>query len=513
MASGRPASGAPGTRSGAVGAGVLSRMAPEFGGPEVYRGLGRLPHEAPYTRAPVARAGIREGIEAVTRARELADSGGTLGRAFRKAALAQLAAALREGQREWEEALRADLGAPAFETWATQTGFVLAEIRHARRRLGGWMRPRRVGTPLAVLPARSRVEPAPRGVVLVIAPWNYPLQLSLAPAVGAIAAGNTVVIKPSEHAPATARRLAERIPAALPRGLVEVVEGGPETARALLDQKFDHILFTGSRRTGALVAEAAGRSLTPVTLELGGKCPALVDRSANLELAARRLAWGKFLNAGQTCVAPDFVLVPEERLDAFAGLLRGVVERGYGARPDQSPDYGRIVHRGHFERLEGLMDGLPVLAGGERDAERLYFAPTLTGPWPERHPAGREEIFGPILPLVPYGDLDEGLAELARHPDPLALYVFSKRGDPIRRAARTIRSGAVVTNDCVLHCANPALPFGGVGTSGHGSYHGRHGFELFSQPRAVLRGAGWLDPPVRYPPYRGKLGLLRLLLR
>ena len=447
------------------------------------------------------------------RARRLVESGQTTSRRFRSEALAALAAVLREHRETWEEAVRADLGAPAFETWATQTGLVLAEIRHARRNLRRWMRPRRVGTPLAVMPARSRIEPAPIGVVLVIAPWNYPLQLSLAPAVAAIAAGNAVVIKPSEHAPQTAGKLAELAPAALPPGLVQVVEGGPETARALIGQGFDHVLFTGSRRAGAVVAEAAGRSLTPVTLELGGKCPALVDPSADLRLAARRLAWAKFLNAGQTCVAPDFVLVPADRYDEFSARLGENLERFYGGAPADSPDYGRIVHETHFRRLERLLSGLPLLRGGERDAERLHFGPTVTGPWPDGHAAQREEIFGPIRPLLPYRNLDEALAEIRAHPDPLALYVFARRREPIRRAAAALRSGALVTNDAVVHCANPSLPFGGVGRSGHGAYHGVHGFDLLSQRRAVLNAVTWLDPPVRYPPYRGKLGLLRLLLR
>ncbi len=447
------------------------------------------------------------------RARRLVASGKTASRAFRSEALGTLAGLLRDQRRTWENALRDDLGAPAFETWATQTGLVLAEIRHARRHLRRWMRSRRVGTPLAVMPALSRVEPAPVGAVLVIAPWNYPLQLTLAPAVAAIAAGNAVIIKPSEHAPATARKLAELVPPALPPGLVQVVEGGPDTARELVTQGFDHVLFTGSRRVGALVAEAAGRCLTPVTLELGGKCPAILDRSANLRVAARRLAWAKFLNAGQTCVAPDFVLVPEERFDEFVQMLGRNLDRFYGGAPARSPDYGRIVHRDHFQRLEGLLTGLRLLKGGDRDLERLYFGPTITGPWPAEHPAAREEIFGPILPLLPYRDFDEALEEIGMHPDPLALYVFSRRREPVRRAASALRSGALVTNDAVVQCANPALPFGGVGKSGHGNYHGVHGFDLLSHSRAVLNAATWLDPPVRYPPYRNRLGLLRLLLR
>ena len=473
------------------------------------RDPGRGAGSSLYSARPVAE----DAQQAVGRARALADSGATASRAFRTDALASLAALLRDRRSVWEEALRADLGSPAFEAWAAQIGLVLAEIRHARRHLRRWMRPRRVPTPLAVMPARSRIEPGPLGVVLVIAPWNYPLQLTLAPAVAAIAAGNAVVVKPSEHAPATARALAELVPAALPKGLLEVVPGPPETGAALLGERFDHILFTGSRRVGTRVAEAAGRTLTPVTLELGGKCPAVVDRSADLRLAARRIAWGKFLNAGQTCVAPDFVLVPAERAEEFTGLLGRALDCFYGPAPEQSPDYARIGHRAHFERLVGLLDGLPLRRGGDHSAKTLYFAPTLTGPWPAGHPAGQEEIFGPILPIAPYRSFPEALAGLQRHPDPLALYVFARRREPARLAAESVRSGALVVNDTVVHCANPALPFGGVGRSGYGAYHGRRGFERFSHRRAVVATAGRLDPPVRYPPYAGKLGLIRRLLR
>ena len=377
------------------------------------------------------------------RARGLVESGETTPRSFRSEALRALAAVLRDQRDTWEDALRADLGAPAFETWATQTGLVLAEIRHARRHLWRWMRPRRVGTPLAVMPARSRIEPAPVGVVLVIAPWNYPLQLSLAPAVAAIAAGNAVVIKPSEHAPRTAGKLAELLPAALTPGLFQVVEGGPETAQALIGQGFDHVLFTGSRRAGALVAEAAGRRLTPVTLELGGKCPALVDRSADLRVTARRLAWAKFLNAGQTCVAPDFVLVPEDRYDEFARLLGENLDRFYGGAPAKSPDYGRIVHETHFRRLERLLPGLPLLWGGERDPERRYFGPTITGAVARRAPgAARGDLRAhPAAPPLP--EPRGGARRDRRTPGPAgALRVFPAAGAHSARGGRPAFRGA-----------------------------------------------------------------------
>lgn len=376
------------------------------------------------------------------------------------------------------------------------------------------MRPERVGSPLALLPSRSRIEPAPLGVVLVIAPWNYPLQLSLAPAVAALAAGNTVVLKPSEHAPATAALLAELLPAALPEGLVEVVPGGPDVGAALGGSgAFDHILFTGSRGVGARVAEAAGRTLTPVTLELGGKCPVLLDETASLRVAARRIAWGKFLNAGQTCVAPDFALVPSNRAERFHRELGRALDRFYGPDPEQSPDYARIAHRAHFDRLARLLEGLPIRRGGTRDRETLYFAPTVTGPWPDGHAAGREEIFGPILPVLPYDTLDQAITLAAELPPPLALHIFTHRRRVARRVAAAVRSGAVLVNDAVLHCANPALPFGGVGASGYGAYHGVHGFDRLSQPRAWLTSLPWFDIPLRYPPYRGKLPILRRILR
>lgn len=452
--------------------------------------------------------------ESVARARRLAASGAAGDWAFRRRALGTLHRLLLERRSDWEAALESDLGTPPFEAWAAQTGLVAQEIRHARRRLKRWMRPVRVSTALAALPARSRIESAPVGVVLVVAPWNYPLQLSLAPVVAAIAAGNTVVVKPSEHAPATSALLRDLVPPALPPGLVEVIEGGPETGDELVRSGwFDHIVFTGGRGTGARVAAAAGRTLTPVTLELGGKCPVLLDETANLRVAARRLAWAKFLNAGQTCVAPDFVLVPRRREDRFRTELFRALDRFYGEDPSRNPDYARIVHRAHYDRLADLIEGLPVLRGGGRDPETLHFPPTVTGPWPKGHRAASEEIFGPILPLLPYSDLDDGLRELTRHPDPLALYVFSRRRRVVRRAAAAVRSGAVVVNDAVIHCANPSLPFGGVGRSGFGAYHGVHGFDRLSQPRAWLSAFSWFDLPLRYPPYRGKLPLLRRLLR
>lgn len=451
--------------------------------------------------------------EIVERARERARSVLLDSPSARRDRLREIGEVLKSRREECEEALRRDRGAPPFEAWATEIGLVLAEIRYARRRLRRWMRPRFARTPVALLPSLSWNEARPVGAVLVIAPWNYPLQLALAPAVSALAAGNAVVIKPSEFAPATAEWLRERLPAALPAGILEVVPGGPEVGEGLVEAGFDHIVFTGNRRIGARVAAAAGRRLTPVTLELGGKCPAFVDETANLKTAARRIAWAKFLNAGQTCLAPDFVLVPESRHEEFADLLAANLRRFYGDHPASSPDYARIGHRAHFDRLVGLLDGLPLRYGGETDPESLTFAPTLTGPWPPGHAAATEEIFGPLLPLLPYAALPDAYAELERHRDPLALYVFSRSAATVERAATIVRSGALAVNDAVLQCANPSLPFGGVGRSGFGAYHGRFGFERLSYRRARLSALPWFEVPVRFPPYAGKEGLIRRLLR
>ncbi len=465
-----------------------------------------------YTRAPLDENLDGAARDAIRRARTLAASGATLPHTFRDRALKGIGRMLRAHRSDFEAALEGDLGKGAFESWATEMGLVLGEVRHARRHLRQWMRPASRPSPPALLPARSRVEPVPLGVVLVIAPWNYPLQLSLAPVVAAIAAGNTVVLKPSELAPQTAGLLARLLPETLPEGLVAIVRGGPETGAALVRENFDHILFTGSRRTGAEVAEAAGRMLTPVTLELGGKCPAVVDDSADIVLAARRIAWGKFLNAGQTCVAPDYVLAPEHRVADFIRLLQQNLKRFYGEDPATSPDYARIVNGDHLNRLLGLLHGLPIHAGGASDPPQRYLAPTVTGPWPEHHPAGREEIFGPILPVIPYRTREDALARIAENPEPLALYHFGSLRSPLGRAVRRIPGGALVVRDTVLHCANPWLPFGGTGRSGVGAYHGRYGFDRLSRPRAVFVGSR-LDLPIRYPPYAGKLGLIRFLLR
>lgn len=449
----------------------------------------------------------------VGRQREFFAGGGTRGLKERAKALENLRRLLREGEAELLAALKADLGKPEAEAYLSEIAFVEGEIAFALKRLKSWNRPRRVRTGWLTFPASGRVVPSPYGAVLIIGPWNYPLQLLLAPLVGALAAGNTAVLKPSELAPETSRVLAGLVGERFDPGRLAVVEGGAKTARELLEQSFDYIFYTGSSRVGRLVMAAAAERLTPVTLELGGKNPCILDRDFDLGLAARRIAWGKFFNAGQTCVAPDYLLVPEELEIPLIEELKSAVRSFYGDDPRSSPDYGRIVNEKHHARLSGLLDGAEIAFGGESDPAENYLAPTAVRNIPECHPLLEEEIFGPILPLIPYRTLDEALEFVSRRPRPLALYLFSADRGQQRRVIAETASGGVCLNDTVSQILPPALPFGGVGESGMGSYHGRAGFETFSRPRSVLSRSTRLDPRFRYPPYRTPLRTLKKIVR
>lgn len=428
-------------------------------------------------------------------------SGRTQDIRWRKAALADLRRFLRGEADAITEALRADLGRPPVEAWTAEVGLVRSEVDHAVQNLDRWARPRRVSVPLLVQPGRAWVQPEPLGTVLILGPWNYPIQLVLAPLVAALAAGNTALLKPSELAPASAAVLAERLPRYLDPEAVRVVTGGPEVAEALSRIPFDHVFFTGGGTIGRKVMAAAAAHLTPVTLELGGKSPAIVDESADLEVAARRVAWGRFMNAGQTCVAPDYALVQRSVAPRFRDALVAAVRGLYGDVPRQSPDYGRIVSARHLARLEGLLEGQDVVLGGQSEPEERYLAPTIVWDPDPGSPLMQEEIFGPILPVLPVDSLDEAVAFVARRPPPLALYLFSSRGEAAEQVALGTRSGGFVVNDVVVHLMIHELPFGGVGASGMGRYHGQAGFETFSSLRAHLRRGTRLDPAIRYPPY------------
>ncbi|MHA3682838.1 aldehyde dehydrogenase family protein [Leucobacter sp. HY1908] len=421
-------------------------------------------------------AGLRHGF----------DRGLTRPEAWRRAQLVRLRTLLVDRSDDFERALQQDLGKSATEAQLTEIGFLIAEIDHALGALKRWMRPRRVPVPAALQPASAKVVPEPLGVALVIAPWNYPLMLALSPVLGAIAAGNAVVIKPSELAPATSALLAQLLPDALDRRAVAVVEGGVEETTALLHEKFDHIFYTGNGRVGRIVARAAAEHLTPVTLELGGKSPVFVDGTAHLPDVAKRIAWGKFMNAGQTCVAPDYVLGEPETLRQLVPHLERAIHDLYGSATAQNPDYGRIVNDAHFERLVGYLACGRVAVGGGHDPDQRHIEPTVLTGVDADSAVMRDEIFGPILPLVEVDSLDAAIAFVSGRDKPLAAYVFSDDARVRARWERETSSGALGFGVPVLHLATPALPFGGVGESGTGAYHGERSFRVFSHEKAVL---------------------------
>jgi aldehyde dehydrogenase (NAD+) len=449
----------------------------------------------------------------VGRLRASFDSGRTRPLSWRREQLKRMKAMLVEREDDLLEALRVDLGKPATEAWATDIGIVISEIEHALRHLRRWTRPERVWAPLATRPGKARIVREPLGVVLVIAPWNYPVQLLLSPLIGAIAAGNCAVGKPSEVSARTSATLARLIPEYLDRDCIAIVEGGVPETQALLAEPWDHILYTGNGRVARVVMEAAAKHLTPVTLELGGKSPVIIDRDANLEVAARRVAWGKFLNAGQTCIAPDYVLVNRDVEDRFVELVRRSIFDFYGDDPKASPDYARIVNDQHFQRLVGLLDSGRPAVGGDHDASQRYLAPTVLRDVAPDAAIMQDEIFGPVLPVIPVTDIDEAVAFVNERDKPLALYVFTGSGDTQRRVIDSTSSGGAAVNSTMFHVAVPGLPFGGVGPSGMGSYHGKASFDTFTHRKSVLRKTTRPDPDLAYPPYtKRKDKLLRRFL-
>ncbi len=464
--------------------------------------------------AAVAEVGVHEGaLHLVARLRATFREGVTQPLSWRRAQLEALERFLDREEEAILEALTMDLGKPRYEAVTGELSVVHGELREALRQLERWTRPEPVSVPMVHQPGRARIEREPLGVVLIIGPWNYPLQLVLAPLVSAIAAGNCAVLKPSEHAPATTALLAAKLGEYLDPAAVAVVPGAVAESQALLAQRFDHVFFTGGGRVGRLVLQAAAEHLTPVTLELGGKSPAIVDASADIEVAARRIAWGRFYNAGQTCVAPDYVLVDRSVAAPFRAALERTLDRFYGERPEASPDFARIVNRQHLKRLQGLLEGVTVVRGGEVDEAERYMAPTVVWDPPLDSALMQEEIFGPILPVIPVDGLEQALDIVVDRPAPLSLYLFARGRRVAERVRRATRSGGMVINDVIVHLTVPGLPFGGVGPSGMGSAHGRAGFETFSQQRSVMSHSTWFDPPVRYPPYTdAKLRISRRLL-
>lgn len=456
--------------------------------------------------------------DVVARLRATWDSGVTRPLAWRLAQLDALKRMCVEHEGAIAEALGEDLGKPYIEAFSTEIHYVIGEVEYISKRLGKWMKPEKVSTPLVTQPGSSKIYREPLGVALVISPWNYPFQLAVAPLLGALAAGNCVVLKPSEVAPATSRILADLLPQYLSPDAVAVIEGAVPETTALLAERFDHIFYTGNGAVGRIVMAAAAKHLTPVTLELGGKSPVYVDPSTDLEVAARRIAWGKWSNAGQTCVAPDYLLVHQSIYDAFLDQLKKTLTEFYGEDPKQSPDYGRVINARHHGRLLKLLDDKAgeLVTGGPATADEAsrYLAPTvLKGTDPESAIMA-DEIFGPILPTLPVTGVDEAVHFINRKPKPLALYIFANDKQVQQDILHRTSAGGGAINHCMMHLAVPALPFGGVGESGMGAYHGRDSFEIFSHRRSVLSKPTAVDPALLYPPYtEKKVKWLKRLLR
>lgn len=433
---------------------------------------------------------------------------------FRREALRTLRRALKEFEPRLKEALQADLGKCATEAYMSEIGMTLSGLRDALAHLRRWSRPRRVLPPLAQFPSTARIIPEPYGVTLVMSPWNYPVLLSLDPLVASIAAGNCCILKPSELAPHVAAVLDDMLSASFPQDFVAVVQGGVDVCRNLLAQHVDYIFFTGSPSVGKEVMQAAARHLTPVTLELGGKSPCVVEESANIRLAARRIAFGKVLNAGQTCVAPDYVLIHHSRREEFINAFRQAVQDMLGEHPLQNAAYTRIVNHRHFERLMGLMAGARASVGGQGDEESLRIEPTLLEDVTTDSPCMQQEIFGPLLPILSYENREEAESFILSRPRPLACYLFTSDRESEKQMLSTLSFGGGCINDTIIHLAVPGLPFGGVGNSGMGAYHGETGFRTFTHEKSVLRKATWLDLPFRYQPFSTfKDTVLRLFLR
>ena len=451
-----------------------------------------------------SETGFTQGSEDVARIvrkqKEFFASAQTRSIDFRLEQLKQLKSAVIRYQSKIVEAVKSDLGRPEFEAYFEIAS--LAEINLALKQLKKWSKPKKVKTPIEQFPSSAWIEPQPLGVVLIIAPWNYPFQLTISPLVGAIASGNCAIVKPSEYAPHTSSVVAEMIQDCLDPRHVAVIEGGLSISQQLLSEKFDHIFFTGSSNVGRVVMRAAAEHLTPVTLELGGKSPCIVDSQANLSVAAKRITWGKFINAGQTCVAPDYLLIDCKVKEEFLALIKKNITDFYGQEPFTSPDYGRIINQKHLNRLSGFLQDGQIVCGGQVNPQELYIAPTIVDQVQWSDSVMQEEIFGPILPVIEYENLEQAIASVNERPKPLALYFFSKNPAKIQQVLHSTSSGGVCINDVVMHLAIQDLPFGGVGESGMGSYQGKASFDNFSHYRSILKKAFWLDLDWRYAPYK-----------
>lgn len=438
----------------------------------------------------------------VERQREYFREGGTRSLEFRISMLRKLQDAVKNNEDIFNEAMKKDMNKCPSEVYMTEIGIVLEELRFHIKHLSRWMRDKKVPTPLSHFPAKSFISPQPYGVVLIMSPWNYPIQLCLGPLIGAISAGCTAVVKPSAYAPATSHAIAQMLGSVYPEEYIAVVEGGRQENTMLLEEKFDYIFFTGSPAVGRQVMENAARNLTPVTLELGGKSPVIVDKTADLKLAAKRIAFGKVLNAGQTCVAPDYLFIHRDIKDEFIILYKHALETFFPG--NEMDDMNTIINEKHFERITRLLDSGKIVEGGNTDIARRFIQPTLLDDVKLDSPIMQEEIFAPILPIITYEDINECIDYIIKQPKPLALYLFTDNYDIEKQVLNKCSFGGGCINDTIIHIATHHMGFGGVGNSGMGSYHGKKSFDTFTHYRSILKKANWLDVPIRYRPYSRK---------
>lgn len=446
--------------------------------------------------------------------RQFFATGKTFDVGFRIRMLTRLEKAIVKYEDDLCTAIHSDLGKSKSEAYMCEIGLTLSELRYMRSHVRGWSRDHRVLSPIAQFHAKSFTVQEPYGVVLVMSPWNYPVLLTLEPLIGVIAAGNCCVVKPSAYSPETSRVMAKLIREAFPEQYVAVVEGGRKENQSLLEQKFDYIFFTGGVTVGKLVMEKASAHLTPVTLELGGKSPCIVDKTANLKLAAKRIVFGKYLNCGQTCVAPDYILVEHDVHDKLVGYIKKEIHRMYGADPLNNELYGKMINRKHFDRVLGLIDPEKLIYGGERDAETLKIAPTVLDGVTEDDAVMQEEIFGPLMPILTVDSMDEAYEFVKSRPHPLALYLFTSSRRNEKRFLKEVAFGGGCINDTIIHLATSRMGFGGVGNSGMGSYHGKKSFDTFSHEKSIVKKYTWIDLPMRYQPYnKWKSLLVRMFVR
>ncbi|MEN0391357.1 aldehyde dehydrogenase [Staphylococcus aureus] len=434
---------------------------------------------------------------------------------FRKDQLKKLSKAIKSYESDILEALYTDLGKNKVEAYATEIGITLKSIKNARKALKNWTKTKNVDTPLYLFPTKSYIKKEPYGTVLIIAPFNYPFQLVFEPLIGAIAAGNTAIIKPSELTPNVARVIKRLINETFDANYIEVIEGGIEETQTLIHLPFDYVFFTGSENVGKIVYQAASENLVPVTLEMGGKSPVIVDETANIKVASERICFGKFTNAGQTCVAPDYILVHESVKDDLITALSKTLREFYGQNIQQSPDYGRIVNLKHYHRLTSLLNSeqMNIVFGGHSDEDERYIEPTLLDHVTSDSAIMQEEIFGPILPILTYQSLDEAIAFIHQRPKPLSLYLFSEDENATQRVINDLSFGGGAINDTLMHLANPKLPFGGVGASGMGRYHGKYSFDTFTHEKSYIFKSTRLESGVHLPPYKGKFKYIKAFFK